>query len=59
MAWAAVFGLTIWVFIAAVIGGSLIFALRKTTTFKANLRTKIWESTDDSFWKPVRDALKL
>lgn len=50
-------------FIGPVIGGLVLaFFWRGTSkrdTFRANLVTGSWESSNDAFWKPVADFLRL
>lgn len=37
----------------------LVIKTKTSESFHADLASRTWSSTDDYFWKPVRDALQL
>ena len=52
-----------WLFVGPGIGGVVLVLFWRSTakkdTFRTNLVTKTWESSNDKFWKPVAEFLEL
>lgn len=59
MIWALLGGSTWWMLALSGLAGAVLALSGRKDSFKADLRTKTWVSSNEKLWRPVRDFLKV